>query len=101
MIAQLRTYKIAPGKMESWLRLFKDGVGPNLIKAGLGVKSAWTNQDGNDFIWIRTAPDTSAMESNQRTFWDSPWYKENEDSIGEHIIDIEVKELNPFLPDGI
>jgi len=101
MIGQLRTYTINMGMMESWLKLFRDELAPNLKKAGMSVHTAWVNDEGTKFIWVRTVGDRSEMEPKQAAFWASDWFKEHETRVRSHIAHSEVVVLEPFLPDGV
>ena len=57
MIAQLRTYTINKGMMDDWLKVFREEIVPLCRSMGIGVESAWVNDEGTQFTWIRTFED--------------------------------------------
>ena len=52
MVGQLRTYTINKGMMESWLKLFHEVIAPKTLEFGMGIQSAWTDEENERFIWI-------------------------------------------------
>ena len=50
MVGQLRTYTINKGMMESWLKLFHEVIAPKTLEFGMGIQSAWTDEENERFI---------------------------------------------------
>ena len=75
MIAHLRTYKVASGKMDSWLDVFKTKLVPLMAEHGIKVESYWVNEDATEFIWIRSYGTTlDEIETKEAAFYgSSPW----------------------------
>ena len=53
MVAQLRTYTINRGMMDSWLKVFDEEIRPIHDKIGMPISATFVNADRNEFIWIR------------------------------------------------
>ena len=53
-IAEIRTYTINRGLMDSYLRLYNQQIVPNHRKYGINVLGAWVNRKQNEVTWIRT-----------------------------------------------
>ena len=46
MVGQLRIYTINKGMMDSWLKLFHEVIAPKTLEFGMGIQSAWTDEEG-------------------------------------------------------
>jgi hypothetical protein len=54
MIAEIRTYTVNPGMLDSYLELFNRLIVPNHRKYGIPVIGAWVDRAKNEVTWIRT-----------------------------------------------
>jgi hypothetical protein len=54
MIAEVRTYTVKPGMLDSYLQLFNRQIVPNHKKYGITVLGAWADREKNQVTWIRT-----------------------------------------------
>jgi hypothetical protein len=54
MIAELRTYTINGGMLDSYLELFNKQIVPNHKKYGIPIIGAWVDRKQNEVTWIRT-----------------------------------------------
>ena len=52
MICQLRIYTIQEGKMDEWIKGWREGVVPLRRKHGFRVGGAWVARERNTFVWI-------------------------------------------------
>lgn len=100
MIGQLRIYTINKGMMDSWLKLFGEELVRRVKEAGIGVHTAWVNEDRTQFIWIRTFGNRSEIEPKEAAFYGTEWWKQNVDLIRGHQAHREITVIEPFLPDG-
>ncbi len=100
MIAQLRTYTINKGMVDAWLELFEEKIVPLLKDHGVGIHSAWLNEDRTKFIWIRTFEDQADLERKEAAVYGSEWWKKNVDHVRSHFAHRDIKVITPFLPDG-
>ena len=101
MVGQLRIYTINAGMMDSWLKLFKEEIAPRVKEAGMGIQTAWVNQERMQFIWIRTYDSIEDIEVKEAAFYGTDFWKANVDRIRGHIAHREMVVIEPFLPDGI
>ena len=93
MIAHLRTYKIASGKMDSWLDVFKTKLVPLMAEHGIKVEGYWMNEGGTEFIWVRSYGTTlDEIETKEAAFYGSDWWLANVDYVRSHLTgDREIK----------
>jgi hypothetical protein len=54
MIAEMRTYTVKDGMMDSYLELYNRQIVPNHRKYGIDVLGAWVDRQKNQVVWIRT-----------------------------------------------
>ena len=54
MIAEIRTYTVKDGMLDSYLELFNRQIVPNHRKHGIAVLGAWADRQKNQVTWIRT-----------------------------------------------
>ena len=54
MIAELRTYTVNGGMLDSYLELFNKQIVPNHRKYGIQIIGAWVDRRQNEVTWIRT-----------------------------------------------
>ena len=54
MIAEMRTYTIKDGMIDSYLELYNRQIVPNHRKYGITVLGAWVDRQKNQVTWIRT-----------------------------------------------
>ncbi len=52
MVTQLRIYRIKKGKMNDWVREWREGIVPVRERFGYRIEGAWIVRDGNVFVWI-------------------------------------------------
>ena len=99
MIGQLRTYTINAGMMDSWLKAFEEEIVPRVKEAGIGIHTAWVNEDRTQFIWIRTFDSVDDIEAKEAALYGTQWWAKNVDRLRAHQAHREIKTIEPFLPD--
>ncbi len=100
MVGQLRTYTINKGMMESWLKLFNDELISKIKESGMGIQTAWVNEENTQFIWIRTFNNKEEIEEKEAKFYGTDWWKKNVDFIRGHHAHREIVLIEPILPNG-
>ena len=95
MVGQLRIYTINKGMMESWLKLFHEVIAPKTLEFGMGIQCAWTDEEGERFIWIRTYEDMQDLKKKEEEFYGSDWWKENMPTIRGHLARREITVIKP------
>jgi hypothetical protein len=101
MVGQLRIYTINTGMMDSWLKLFKDEIVPCVKEAGMGIQTAWVNQERTQFIWIRTFDSIEDITVKEAAFNQSEFWINNVNRIRGHLAHREKVVIQPFLVDPI
>ena len=97
MIAQLRTYTINRGKMESWSKLFNEVLVSIQEQHGIKIEAAWTNEAKTEFIWVRSFADAEDLKAKEAAFYGSEEWKAVQDEASAHIAKGEVKLIDPAL----
>ena len=95
MIAQLRTYTINKGMMDDWLKVFREDIVPLCRRSGIGVESAWVNDEGTQFTWIRTFEDAEDIERKEAVMYGSDWWVKNVESVRTHLAHTEFTVVEP------
>ena len=49
---QLRRFRIAPGKLDEFVRAWKAGVVPLRERFGFRFHGAWSIEESNEFVWV-------------------------------------------------
>ena len=91
MVAQLRTYTINRGMMDSWLKVFDEEIRPIHDKIGMPIEATWTNADRNEFIWIRSFNNAEEIPDKEAAYFASAERQALGDKPTSHIAKIEVK----------
>lgn len=97
MVAQMRTYTINKGMMDSWLKLFETGIKPAHEALGIPVVATWTNTDRTEFIWVRQFEDGIDVPAKEAEFRNSPGFQSLGSQPGDHIAKMEIKNMEGAL----
>jgi len=81
--------------MESWLKLFHEVIAPKTLEFGMGIQSAWTDEESERFIWIRTYEDMEDLKKKEEEFYGSEWWKENMPTIRGHLARRQIEVIKP------
>ena len=102
MVAQLRTYTINRGMMDSWLKVFDEEIRPIHDKIGMPISATFVNADRNEFIWIRNFNGADEIPEKEAAYFGSDERKALGDKPTSHIAKIEVKVIETVLqPAGV
>ena len=97
MIAQMRTYTINKGMMDSWLELFDKEIRPIHESLGIPIVATWVNADRTDFIWVRTFNNVEEIPEKQAAYFASPGRQALGDKPTDHIAKMDVKLIEEVL----
>ena len=97
MIAQIRTYTIKEGMMDSWLELFDKEIRPIHESLGIPIVATWVNADRTDFIWVRTFETAEEIPAKEEAWFASPGRKALGDKPTSYIAKMEVKLVEEVL----
>ena len=97
MIAQMRTYTINKGMMDSWLELFDKEIRPIHESLGIPIVATWVNADRTDFIWVRTFNNAEEIPEKQAAYFASPGRQALGDIPTSHIAKMEVRLIEEVL----
>ena len=97
MIAQLRIYTLNKGQMEHWLEIFHSELTPLLDEHGIRVESAWVDEKGEQFIWIRSFRGRDDLAAKEAAFYASEWWNVNRAKVRGMLARREVRTVAPAL----
>ena len=97
MVAQIRTYTINKGMMDSWLELFDKEIRPVHESLGLPIVATYVSPDRTDFVWVRTFETAEEIPDKEKAYFASPGRKALGDRPTSHIAKMEVKVVEEVL----
>ena len=97
MVAQMRTYTINKGMMDSWLELFDKEIRPIHESLGIPIVATWVNADRTDFIWVRSFNNAEEIPEKEAAYFASPGRQALGDIPTSHIAKMDVKLIEEVL----
>ena len=97
MVAQIRTYTINKGMMDSWLELFDKEIRPVHESLGIRIVATYVSPDRTDFVWVRTFETAEEIPDKEKAYFASPGRKALGDRPTSHIAKMEVKVVEEVL----
>ena len=97
MVAQIRTYTINKGMMDSWLELFDKEIRPVHESLGIPIVATYVSPDRTDFVWVRTFETAEEIPDKEKAYFASPGRKALGDRPPSHIAKMEVKVVEEVL----
>jgi len=97
MVAQIRTYTINKGMMDSWLELFDKEIRPVHESLGIPIVATYVSSDRTDFVWVRTFETAEEIPDKEKAYFASPGRKALGDRPTSHIAKMEVKVVEEVL----
>ena len=97
MVSQLRIYTINPGMMESWLKIFEDHIRPLHSRLGMPVERSWVNEEGGEFVWVRSFRSPEDIPAKEEAYFASPERQALGDTPQKHIAKMEIRVIEPVL----
>ena len=97
MIAEVRTYTVKDGMLDSYLQLFNRQIIPNHKKYGISVLGAWVDKQKNQVTWIRTFASREERKRMLDTYEVSPERDAVFPIAAYHMLGADVKVLENVL----
>ena len=97
MVAQIRTYTINKGMMDSWLELCDKEIRPVHESLGIPIVATYVSPDRTDFVWVRTFETAEEIPDKEKAYFASPGRKALGDRPTSHIAKMEVKVVEEVL----
>ena len=97
MVAQMRTYTINKGMMDSWLKLFDKKIRPIHESLGIPIVATWVNADRTDFIWVRSFNNAEEIPEKEAAYFASPGRQALGDIPTSHIAKMDVRLIEEVL----
>jgi len=94
VITELRTYIIKRGRMESWLRNWREAMERNMA---LGIRVEWAGFDTESmgtFIFLRSFRNLEERTRQEEAFYGSDWWREVGDGVMSDVVTWESRLLD-------
>lgn len=95
MVSQLRIYTINKGKLDAFVKAWREGVYPLRLKQGFKIDSAWIIEDQNEFIWILTYDGPQDWQTKEDEYYSSTERKALDPDPAQYIAKIEKWFMTP------
>ena len=97
MVAQIRTYTINKGMMDSWLKLFDKEIRPVHEGLGIPIVATYVSADGSDFVWVRTFKTAEEIPAKEAAYFASEGRKALGSKTTDHIAKMDVRVVEEVL----
>ncbi|MBC8280395.1 MAG: NIPSNAP family protein [Chloroflexi bacterium] len=97
MVAQIRTYTINKGMMDSWLELFDKEIRPVHQGLGIPIVATYVSADGADFVWVRTFATEEEIPAKEAAYFASDGRKALGNKPTDHIAKMDVRLVKEVL----
>jgi hypothetical protein len=97
MIAEIRTYAVKEGMLDSYLELFNRQIVPNHRLYGIPVIGAWADRQKNEVTWIRTFASRADRKAKLDAYEASPERDAVFPIASYHMVKADVKILENVL----
>ena len=97
MVAQIRTYTINKGMMDSWLKLFDKEIRPVHEGLGIPIVATYVSADGSDFVWVRTFKTAEEIPAKEAAYFSSEGRKALGSKPTDHIAKMDVRPVEEVL----
>lgn len=96
MITELRRYRIAPDRLDSWLAIFATAARQHLER-GIRIEYAGVDRQTSTFIWLRSFADEADRVEAKAGFYGSDWWRDREAEFMAHVLEYEVTFLDASI----
>ena len=69
---QLRTYTVKAGKLDEWVRRWREEIVPLRLEFGFSLGGAWIDRDSDRFVWEISYDGPESFTERNQQYWDSP-----------------------------
>ena len=83
---QLRRYRIAPGKLDEFIGVWKAGVVPLRERFGFQVHSAWSIEESSEFVWVISHDGPEGFDAADAAYYASEERRRLSPDPAEHIV---------------
>jgi hypothetical protein len=94
---QLRVYTVRPGRLDEWVRLWRDRIVPLRRELGFEIHGSWVDPSRSEHIWVISHPGPASFEEANAAYWASPARETLGVDPKEFLVDERVQEIQPVL----
>jgi hypothetical protein len=88
---QFRTYTIREGRLDDWLRRWREQVVPLRREFGFEIDGAWVDRERGLFFWTITHSGPGTFEEANDRFWASPERRALGIDTDEYVLDWDMR----------
>ena len=85
---QLRRYKVAPGKMGTWVEEWRERVRPLREAHGFEVLGAWVVEGSDEFVWVIASDGSRTFEEADAAYHASPERAALDPDPARHLVEV-------------
>jgi hypothetical protein len=97
MVSQLRIFTIAGGKMDDFVKAWRDGVYPLRLMHGFTIDGAWILEDSDKFAWILSYDGPEEWAVKDRAYYASTDRHSVDPDPRQYIVKVESYFITPLL----
>ena len=98
MISQLRIYTINRGKLDDFVKGWREFVYPLHLEFGFTIDKAWVIKERSEFVWIVSYDGTEDWDAKQAAYYGSPERAAVDPDPAQYIAKTERWFIEPVLP---
>lgn len=72
MVTQLRIYTINKGRLDDFVKAWREGVSPLRQKFGFKIEGAWIIKERNEFVWMMSYDGPADWDTQDAAYYASP-----------------------------
>jgi hypothetical protein len=91
-------YTIAAGKLDEFVKGWREAIYPLRLKFGFKVDGAWVVKEDNKFIWILTYDGAGDWDAVNKAYHESPERRALNPDPAPHIVHIEERFITSVMP---
>ncbi len=95
--SQLRIYTINKGKMDEFVKGWRDGIVPIRLQYGWRVDGGWVAEGENKFVWILSLEGDEDWEAKSQVYYTAPERTALNPDPAQHIAHMEVRFINSVM----
>lgn len=62
MPTEVRIYTMKPGKLDDFIKVFREHIMPTSGSFGIRVLAGWRNDERNEFVWVRSYDNQATLD---------------------------------------
>ncbi|OLT25140.1 NIPSNAP family containing protein [Nocardiopsis sp. CNR-923] len=90
---QVRTYTVKDGRLDEWVRRWREEIVPLRLEFGFSLGGAWIDREFNHFIWEISYDGPESFAERNQQYWDSPLREAMDLDPKDYLVSTNVREV--------